>query len=322
MDHPSAVVTPAEAAISGSAGVSGTGRSGRRSRAGDNSAATTTTTLLEGAYAVPPLGANRRQAGGYGVCCVCHGPAAEGLAWCWSCRRVCSQLGAPVPVVPLFLFSLGSSAHRALVGYKAAASAAARSAKGAELEVVLAAFFDDHMTCVVKPPCRSVVVVPVPSTTGGRPSWGGRHPVARLAETVLDRRRDARGGFDVSLAEVLGVGGAPPRRLEARADGFEVLPECGGRLSGATVIVLDDVLTSGARALSAAAALGRAGADVAAVVPIGRLVRPDHSRATAAFWAACSRRPWHPDTCAACGPKRVAVAMKAAPAAVTASLAA
>ncbi len=212
-----------------------------------------------------------------------------------------SQLGGPATrVVPLFVFSLGSVAHRALVGYKAAPSTVARSAWRDRLEMMLTAFFEHHARCVVGPHLRSALVVPVPSTIGGRPSWGGRHPVSSLAEGALARRSStAAADVDLRLAEVLRPGPMPPRRLEARAAGFEVTEAAAGGLTGAIVVVLDDVFTSGARSLSAAAALGGAGAQVAAVVPLGRLVRPDHNAPAAAYWADCSRAPWHPGRCAA-----------------------
>jgi len=189
---------------------------------------------------------------------------------------------------------------------------------------MLAAFLDHHDRCLVGPGALSALIVPVPSTIGGRPSWGGRHPVGALAQGALDRRHvNGAVGVDLRLAEVLRAGPVPPRRLEARAAGFEVIEGAADGLHGAAVVVVDDVFTSGARALSAAATLRRAGAEVAAVVPIGRLVRPDHNATAAAFWADCSRSPWHPGRCAACGPSTAtAVAYGSAPAAVVARIAA
>jgi hypothetical protein len=214
-----------------------------------------------------------------------------------------SQLGGrPARVVPLFVFSPGSAAHRALVGYKSAPSPTVRSAWCGRLEMMLTAFFAHHARCVVGP-LPSALIVPVPSTVGGRPSWGGRHPLGGLARGALTRCPSNRAGaVDLRLAEVLRPGPIPPRRLEARAAGFEVTEAAADALPGAIVVILDDVFTSGARALSAAATLSDAGAHVAAVVPIGRLVRPDHNAASAAFWTECSRTPWHPGTCGECAP--------------------
>lgn len=282
--------------------------------------------LLDGAFVVPPVGATAGGSAGYAVCRVCRGPARKGLTCCWSCRRVRAQLGGGrvVQVLPLFLFSVGSAAHRTLVGYKAAPTSAGRDARRVCLETALTAFLAHHMRCVVGDHCPSALVIPVPSTTGGRPSWLGRHPVGRLGEAAVARRRPsgAAAAVDLRLAEALRPSRLPPRRLEARADGFEVRPGSAEAVGGATVIVLDDVFTSGARALSAAMALQRAGADVAAVVPIGRLVRPDHNAATAAFSNDWSHLPWRPATCAACRRPGVVPTCATAPAAAIARLAA
>jgi hypothetical protein len=265
--------------------------------------------LLEGAVAVPSLSLAATGHAGYGICRICRGPAASGRASCWSCRQVCAQLGGrATPVIPLFLFALGSPVHRTLVGYKAAATAGARSSRSHALETALAAYLDRHISCVTGFSSGRVVIVPVPSTVGGRPSWGGRHPIGPLAAAALEALGGSGGGgVDLRLAEALRAGPVPPRRLEARAAGFEVGRDgIEGGVAGATVVVLDDIFTSGARAQSAVAALARAGADVVAVVPFGRLVRPDHNSATAAFWADRSRSVWQPAVCAACRPARVA----------------
>jgi len=87
--------------------------------------------------------------------------------------------------------------------------------------------------------------------------------------------------------------------LEASLHGYEVAPD--SRVGGRTAIVVDDMFVSGSRALSASAALGAAGAHVAAVVPLGRLVRPDHNDATAAFWRARSAWPFDSARCTLCG---------------------
>jgi len=219
-----------------------------------------------------------------------------------------AQLGGrPAPVVPMFLFALGSPVHRALVGYKAAVSPSGRTARTRPLAEVLAEFLDTHCACLLG---RHVLqgpalLVPVPSSIGGRPSWNGRHPVASLGEQALALGR--RAVRDLQLGEVLRPGTRPPARLDARVDGY--LVDGSIDLRGRSAIVLDDVFTSGSRALSAAAALTAAGAEVPAVVALGRLVRPEHNRATAGFWADRRTEPFDPSQCARCAssgaPRRV-----------------
>jgi adenine/guanine phosphoribosyltransferase-like PRPP-binding protein len=53
---------------------------------------------------------------------------------------------------------------------------------------------------------------------------------------------------------------------------------------GARVLVVDDTFTTGARAQSAASALQLAGARVVAIVPIGRVIDPNHGEHAQAYW--------------------------------------
>ncbi|MGC9960644.1 MAG: hypothetical protein ABSE47_01930 [Acidimicrobiales bacterium] len=245
---------------------------------------------LDGRFRVPADAEASSDPAAYAICSLCHGPAAPGRRRCWSCMVVAGQLGSLPPVVPLFLFGLGSPAHRALVGYKAAVAPAARSAWRGALSDLFARWLDDHADCLVGSQPDGLLV-PVPSSSGGRASWQGRHPL----EEVCRSASDLGAGFGV--APVLGPGATSPRRLQARTDGFSVTdPDA---VDGRTLVVVDDMFVSGARSLSAAAALRGAGARVAAVVPLGRLVRADHNAATAAFWAARTAA-FDPSRCCRC----------------------
>jgi hypothetical protein len=200
--------------------------------------------------------------------------------------------------VPVFLFALGSPIHRALVGYKAGVAPIGRAIRARSLAEVLAEFLESHAGCLLagSPSVDPALVVPVPSSIGGRPSWQGRHPVAALGEQALGLARPADRRLEI--VELLRPAARPPARLDARVDGYLVdRPE---DVRGRCVIVLDDVFTSGARPLSAAAALISAGARVPAVVALGRLVRPDHNAATARFWSDQSARSFDPARCARC----------------------
>lgn len=247
---------------------------------------------IGGCLAVPGAAEQSRAPRKYGICAACHGPAAPGRRSCWSCLVVRRQLRAPMPpVVPVFLFALGSPVHRALVGYKGGVTPVGRAARAEALTRVLQEFLAAHATCLLGG-APAALVVPVPSSIGGRQSWHGCHPLGALCERAVAEVP----GLDA--AGVLRPGSRPPRRLEASLRGYEVAP--GARVSGCTAIVVDDMFVSGSRALSAAAALSAAGARVAAVVPLGRLVRPDHNESTAAFWRACSSRPFDPARCRLC----------------------
>jgi adenine/guanine phosphoribosyltransferase-like PRPP-binding protein len=65
------------------------------------------------------------------------------------------------------------------------------------------------------------------------------------------------------------------------------------------VLIVDDTFTSGARAQSAASALTLAGAEVVAVVPIGRYLRPAFSQEAADLWERARAIPFSFDSCSA-----------------------
>lgn len=252
---------------------------------------------LDGRLTVPASEEESLEPALYAICSTCHGPAAAGKATCFSCAVLSDQLGALPDVVPLFLFSLGSPVHSALVGYKAGTSRAGRTARSKALTEVLGSWLKHHTSCLLGD-TKDALVVPVPSSSGGRVSWHGAHPL----ETVCDEA--ASRSIRLRARAVLVPGLRPPARLHASASGFTVDPTTD--VSGRTVLVVDDMFVSGSRSLSAAAALTRAGARVAAVVPLGRLVRPDHNSATAAFWAARCRLAFDASLCGLCdrGPAR------------------
>ncbi len=204
---------------------------------------------------------------------------------------VTSQVGALPRIAPLFLFELCSPVHRTLAGYKAAVAPVRRAGCSDALAAVLAQWIDAHQRCLLGPGGRALLV-PVPSSTGGRPSWLGRHPLEIVARTAL-----AAGG-PLRLESVLVTSRRPPGRLQADAAGYEVAE--GIDVRGQAVVVLDDMLVSGARLGSAAAALRAAGGKVVAAVPLGRLVRPAHNAATAAFWKDRRHQPADTGRCLLC----------------------
>ncbi|MGO9912250.1 MAG: hypothetical protein ACLPQS_13960, partial [Acidimicrobiales bacterium] len=219
------------------------------------------------------------------VCSVCHGPARPGCSTCWSCLTVRVRLGRPLwPVVPLFLLAPRSAAHNSLVAYKAAASLESRRRASDELTRTVGEWLGTHSACLMgdERSSQCLTLVPVPSSSGGRPSWGASHPL-----DALWRSAAASTGRSIRLAPVLAPGPQPPARLSPRRDGYVVT---GARL-GPPVVVVDDLFVSGARSMSAAAALELAGIEVRAVVPIARFVRPDHNDASAAYWSVVGEDP-------------------------------
>ena len=85
-------------------------------------------------------------------------------------------------------------------------------------------------------------------------------------------------------------GGTPPQHNAASDDGYEPVRPLGGE----RVLLVDDTFTSGARAQSAASALNNAGATVAAIVPIGRVISPEYNED---FWKRQSHLVFDFDVC-------------------------
>ncbi|MGH9172085.1 MAG: hypothetical protein ACRD0Z_14650 [Acidimicrobiales bacterium] len=256
----------------------------------------------------PPWLSGRAQAPGphggstdhsaFAVCSVCKGPASAGTSRCWSCRQVLHQLEmAPPVVVPSFMFEIGSPVHVSLVGYKAAATDASRLLRQEALAAWLGAFLGAHLSCLSPGRREPIWLVPVPSSTGGRLSWNGSHPLVSLCGLAA-RQATSPNWRQIEVLDVLRVTDGPPARLSATQRGY--VPDLGSELLGRSVIAVDDVFVSGARLLSAAAALSLAGARVVAALPMGRLVRPAHNSATLAYWARYGSRPATLESCAAC----------------------
>lgn len=254
-----------------------------------------TSVPLAGRLQVPAQAEASRRPARYAICSTCHGPAAPSRRQCWSCAVVGSRLGSLPPVVPVFVFGLGTPVHGALVGYKAGATASGRAVRAAALAEVLGEWLERHAACLLGD-AGEAMLVPVPSSAGGRASWHGRHPLEGLCASAAPRSGRLR------PEPVLLPGPEPPRRLQASRRGFVV--ENPGSLSGRTALVVDDMFVSGSRILSAAAALTDAGVRVTAAVPIGRLVRPDHNAATYAYWGDRSATPFDPAICPRCAPGR------------------
>lgn len=199
--------------------------------------------------------------------------------------RAASGTSRP-PVVPISLFRPGSHLHRALVCYKSGRDASARAVLARDVAELVAHFLSRHSSCLARASGGGWDRIDVvPSTRRG----AATHPLLRALDAVplLAGRR----------AELLSRAGAPLDHLSPDPDGFTARTP--GR-RGCRVLLLDDIFTTGARALSAVHALQRSGAEVVAVVPIGRLVHTDDARTTR-WWAqtfhARSTEEWTESPC-------------------------
>jgi hypothetical protein len=186
-------------------------------------------------------------------------------------------------VVPITLFTPGSSLHRALVGYKSGRDRAERSILSRDLAELVSLFLSRHSKCVARIAGGGWDRIDVvPSTRRGAQP----HPLLRaLAYSPLLARRQVG---------LLRRGDAQIDHLRPDQSAFEASP------AASRVLLLDDVFTTGATAFSAAFALQAAGVDVVAIVPVGRLVHTNDNR-TARWWSeafhAGSAREWWDSPC-------------------------
>ncbi|MHB1487178.1 MAG: hypothetical protein ACYCS7_08450 [Acidimicrobiales bacterium] len=220
------------------------------------------------------------------VCRLCHGPARDHFALCLSCARVRAQVSAPCPLVaPVSLCQLGSPLYRKLWAYKSGhVTSSERHHAGIEVVSLLVHFLACHATCISDRAGGGWDLVTCVPSSRGR---DGAHPLAQALAAapeapsgfaeVLQACRSFHRVADAALGTRGRVGAPGVQRTghnRACDDGFEVVRSVTGR----RVLVVDDTFTSGARAQSASSALVLAGAQVVAVVPVARVVRPEFSR--------------------------------------------
>jgi predicted amidophosphoribosyltransferase len=192
---------------------------------------------------------------GPGVCPHCFDLSAGGTH-CPHCSHDAAWVDATAPIS----YSIGGEQlHHALVGYKRYLGTPGRYfAVG--LAAVLWRHLGEHEACLARAAGVDAfdVVTTVPSSDAGRDDT---HPLHRL---VADLVRPVQPRYERLL-----------RRTDAAvvahrfsADRYRAMADVRGR----SVLLIDDTLTTGANAQSAAAALKAAGAERVAAVVIGRYV--------------------------------------------------
>ncbi len=173
---------------------------------------------------------------------------------CTSCRDVAVALRRPpVPVNPVALVARSSPLYRALRQYKSGESAVA-ARQSARLARLLDAFFTEHAARIAPGGLDACAVVPSPRA--GRPP---PHPLAAVVAAT---------GSLPPTADVLAAGDADITHRRPAPAGYRVSTDA----SGARLLLVDDVYTSGAHFQSAAAALWEAGARAVHGLVIGRFV--------------------------------------------------
>jgi hypothetical protein len=221
---------------------------------------------------------------GPGCCAVCRGHTQAGYPHCYGCwsHRQCAPGLLADLVVPIS-YSIGGTGYAAaLWQYKsAAAGTASRGNARAALRLRLLVFLRDHGRCLwpragTEAPTHVAVV---PSGRG----CVGTHPLRALAGPYLT----------LPWADLVIRPGEPVLGRAMRVGRFRAAR----RLTGATVLLLDDTWTSGASAQSAAAALKLAGARSVVTVILGRHLNPSNPGLDI-FIAGLAAHPFRRDVCA------------------------
>jgi adenine/guanine phosphoribosyltransferase-like PRPP-binding protein len=171
-------------------------------------------------------------------------------------------------VVPASLYQVGFQLHHFLKYYKDA-SHRSRDEYAAKIISLLAYFLVTHGPCIAAASGTEWdLVTTVPSSK----DRAGFHPLAASLDRVTSLRRQHE--------ELLTKGSVAIDHLTASDKGYKATR----RLDGESVLLVDDTFTSGARSQSAASALALAGAEVVAIVPIGRVIDPNFNDTAKAYW--------------------------------------
>jgi predicted amidophosphoribosyltransferase len=220
-----------------------------------------------------------RTAAEFDTCRLCAAPTPPGTRCCFCCAALARQLGMPpAPTVAVASYRIGDPLHRLLRGYKDAPVAEVRDACTRRLAALLGGWLAADPGRLRHRVGEWGPVVAVPPSH--RP---GPAPVDRLVAAAPELAGSHRAGALVR-------GPAPLDHLQADRRGFAVDPAA---LTGprGPVLVVDDSLTTGARAQSAVAALRLAGREVAGVLAVGRAVSPTATPWQRAWWEGVAALP-------------------------------
>ncbi len=202
------------------------------------------------------------------VCPICRGQRDGTVRLCESCTLCESQLSKLHPVTPISLYAKPSPMRDRLRYYKDGDDPAERRRLGQEVAALVERFFFEHRDYLEGRFGRWDAVCVVPSSE--------REPPHPLAQALANSTAGACGGVEMLLRR--GTGEIAHRRANRRA--FEPV----GRVKGRRVLLLDDVLTTGARCQSAASALTVSGADVVLIVVVARRINPDWQPEAGPWW--------------------------------------
>ena len=218
---------------------------------------------------------------GEGVCEVCHASARPGKGRCFACFRTSAQVTMPAEmVVPIALYRTRGQPLACSGGTRMAGTQRSADPVEAGLGRLLCRFLRMHLACIAPGASPNWRITVVPPTR----RRAQRHPLERVVRRSLWLRRRYVRTLRTSTA---------PGHNAASDTAFKVVRG----VAGLEIVLVDDTFTTGASVQSAVSALRLAGAQVIAVVVIGRVVNPDVSPEEAALWASARRTPWRLNRC-------------------------
>jgi predicted amidophosphoribosyltransferase len=221
---------------------------------------------------------------GPGVCQVCF-DFTDGHRACWSCTHLPRHLDA---VMPISYSVAHEQLHHVLAAYKRAPQPVAGRLQH-ELAAILWRHLSRHETCLaaIAGATRFDLVTTVPS---GHRDRAHTHPLPRIVGDLIGPTRARH-------RHLLRRSSTPVEPRTVDPDKYEPTT----RLSGESVLLIDDTWTTGASAQSAAAALNAAGSGPVAALVIGRHVNREWGSNDAHIKTMSTRFDWC--TCSACIPE-------------------
>ena len=220
------------------------------------------------------------------ACAMCGGSKNAGYAKCWDCSHSFSgELDALIAITYSFDRGLESLLHRYKdwgVDYRWI---------GKPLGALLSAAMVKHGACIRTFLGSEALFTWVPSNTPERGFDHIEHAVASVNGFSTDYpwRSDliARNWTE-----------SKPSRKECKPEAYVVN---GDVVNGRSILLVDDVYTSGASLVSASAAFKRAGATKVVGLTIGRQLNPNYASGTnTALCGIAKARDWSFDECALC----------------------
>lgn len=220
-----------------------------------------------------------------GVCSICHGATLErdhGGYWptCWNCRSV--PVGGVRTIVPISLVHTSQSQlYASLRDYKSSyLDGTIRAEHSLLLAGTLQRFLRVHRSHIEEAGGVAWDAIQVVPSTRQR---DGDHPLEAVVKMTM---------FRDELVQFLTPTGQAIDHNRPNPAAFGAVDGTAGR----NVLLIDDTFTTGARVQSAASALSRAGANVVAAVPIGRVIDTSHPTKET-FWRDRRARTFDFDIC-------------------------